>query len=171
MTSDGYYGTAGIDWRKEQCQRVSKASSANDGRAGKIYINERGTIMAAYDFYNWNIKEYAQNLFGTEMDESFPDECLSPAERAVAIDEACRKVFNGDGIFLALDGIIRPALKEEIGEILAARKQAETDSVELECSSSDCAFNHNGTCRYRLVHEKDPDITEEDGCRDFIVTQ
>lgn len=127
--------------------------------------------MAAYDFYNWNIKEYAQNLLDTEMDENFPDDFLSPAERAVAIDEACRKVVNGDEIFLALDEVIRPALKEKIGESLEARKQAENDSVELECTSSDCAFNHNGTCRYRLVHEKDPDITEEDGCRDFIVTQ
>ena len=34
----------------------------------------------------------------------------------------------------------------------------------FECETEDCGYNHEGICRYALVHETDPKITEEDGC-------
>lgn len=37
----------------------------------------------------------------------------------------------------------------------------------FECMSYDCRFNHNGVCRFALVHEERPDITEDDGCRAY----
>lgn len=38
-----------------------------------------------------------------------------------------------------------------------------------ECESRDCAYNHDGICRYAMVHEKAPKITEEDGCVSGVI--
>ena len=35
-----------------------------------------------------------------------------------------------------------------------------------KCGDCTCAYNHEGECRFALVHEMKPDITENDGCRD-----
>ena len=35
----------------------------------------------------------------------------------------------------------------------------------FECETEGCVYNHDGECRYALVHEKKPEITEEDGCK------
>lgn len=37
----------------------------------------------------------------------------------------------------------------------------------LECESMDCCFNHGGECRLPLIHEREPRISEEDGCADY----
>lgn len=37
----------------------------------------------------------------------------------------------------------------------------------FECESRSCQYNHDGECRFALVHERKPRITEEDGCVDF----
>lgn len=37
----------------------------------------------------------------------------------------------------------------------------------IECTSSSCGFNHEGECRFPLVHERKARINEEDGCIDF----
>lgn len=37
----------------------------------------------------------------------------------------------------------------------------------IECESSTCQFNHGGECRFALVHERKPRITDEEGCIDF----
>lgn len=36
-----------------------------------------------------------------------------------------------------------------------------------ECTSSACHYHHGGECRFPLVHEREPRITEQDGCIDF----
>ena len=36
-----------------------------------------------------------------------------------------------------------------------------------ECESNTCQFNHDGACRFALVHERKPDIVPDDGCRDY----
>lgn len=38
----------------------------------------------------------------------------------------------------------------------------------FECETSDCHFNRNGICRFALVHERKPRITDDDGCIDYI---
>ena len=35
----------------------------------------------------------------------------------------------------------------------------------FECETEGCVYNHDGECRYALVYEKKPEITEEDGCK------
>lgn len=35
----------------------------------------------------------------------------------------------------------------------------------FECETEGCVYNHDGECRYALIHEKKPVITEEDGCK------
>lgn len=39
-----------------------------------------------------------------------------------------------------------------------------------ECESKDCQYNHDGECRFALVHERKPNITDENGCADYIWT-
>lgn len=37
----------------------------------------------------------------------------------------------------------------------------------MECTSSTCQFNHGGECRFAMVHERKPRISDEDGCIDY----
>lgn len=37
----------------------------------------------------------------------------------------------------------------------------------VECESQNCQFNHGGECRFALVHEREPRITDDDGCIDY----
>lgn len=37
----------------------------------------------------------------------------------------------------------------------------------FECESTTCHFNHGGECRFALVHEREPCITDKNGCIDY----
>ena len=37
----------------------------------------------------------------------------------------------------------------------------------IECESCTCQFNHRGECRFAMVHERKPRITDDDGCIDY----
>lgn len=37
----------------------------------------------------------------------------------------------------------------------------------IECESQTCQYNHGGECRFTLVHERKPNITNDDGCTDY----
>lgn len=39
----------------------------------------------------------------------------------------------------------------------------------FECESTDCAFNNSGECRFPLVYERSPVITEDDGCTEGVI--
>lgn len=39
----------------------------------------------------------------------------------------------------------------------------------VECESETCVYNHEGECRYALVHENKPTFTEEDGCISGVI--
>lgn len=39
----------------------------------------------------------------------------------------------------------------------------------LECESLDCAYNRDGICRFSLVYDRVPNITENDGCVEFVI--
>lgn len=39
-----------------------------------------------------------------------------------------------------------------------------------ECESTDCAYNHDGICRFALVRERRPRITEDDGCTESCIS-
>lgn len=54
-------------------------------------------------------------------------------------------------------------LSEAAVEIGAA---GERERKCFECESKVCVFNHGGMCRFARVHERIPEITEEDGCLD-----
>lgn len=41
----------------------------------------------------------------------------------------------------------------------------------FECTSRNCPYNHDEECRFALVHERMPKITERDGCIDFDYVQ
>lgn len=40
----------------------------------------------------------------------------------------------------------------------------------FECMSVDCCFNYGEECRYPMVHEEAPPITETDGCLAYYCT-
>ena len=52
--------------------------------------------------------------------------------------------------------------KDTVQQITASLKHC------FECTSQDCVFNNRSECRYVLVHGKEPKITEELGCREYI---
>lgn len=37
----------------------------------------------------------------------------------------------------------------------------------FDCESTDCQFNHDGQCRFALVHEAKPSISDERGCLSY----
>ena len=37
----------------------------------------------------------------------------------------------------------------------------------FECESTSCQFNHDKECRFAMVHERKPRITDKDGCIDY----
>ena len=37
------------------------------------------------------------------------------------------------------------------------------------CESKDCAYNHEGICRFALVKGRMPVITENDGCTEGVI--
>lgn len=37
----------------------------------------------------------------------------------------------------------------------------------IECKSQTCRFNHGGECRFAMVHERKPRITDDDDCIDY----
>ena len=39
----------------------------------------------------------------------------------------------------------------------------------FECDSETCAYNHGGVCRFARVHEREPHMTENDGCVEGVV--
>lgn len=39
----------------------------------------------------------------------------------------------------------------------------------MECESTSCQFNHNGECRFALVHEREPRINDHNGCVDGCI--
>lgn len=36
-----------------------------------------------------------------------------------------------------------------------------------ECEGRGCTYNHDGECRFALVHERKPEINDTDGCVDY----
>ena len=57
-------------------------------------------------------------------------------------------------------------LSEAAVEVGAA---GERERCCFECESEDCAYNHGGECRFARVHEREPIITENDGCVESVV--
>ena len=47
-------------------------------------------------------------------------------------------------------------------------QRTEFDFNQLECTSSTCGFNHDGECRFALVHGRKSMITEDDDCLDYV---
>lgn len=43
----------------------------------------------------------------------------------------------------------------------------EEDSC-IECESKTCCYNHEGECRFALVHDRKPNMTEDDGCLEGV---
>lgn len=41
----------------------------------------------------------------------------------------------------------------------------------LECEGYGCTYNHEGECRFALVHERKPEINDIDGCVDYDYTE
>ncbi len=64
--------------------------------------------MNAYNFSNWSIEEYAQNLLDG-FDEAAG---MSPEQKDTVVKAACRKLQDDNGFLELLDSYIGPVLKE-----------------------------------------------------------
>ena len=65
---------------------------------------------------------------------------------------------KGIGYLLYHDGIDRT---DVISKMVYLRQLC------IECESVSCQFNYDGECRFPLVHERAPRITDTDGCIDY----
>jgi len=69
-----------------------------------------------------------------------------------------RRYSKGIGYLLYSDGIDR---SEEVAKLVYLKQLC------IECESRTCQYNHGGECRFAMVHERKPRITDSDGCIDF----
>lgn len=67
---------------------------------------------------------------------------------------------RGVAHLLCRDGIDRT---DDIARLYHSRLLCE------ECESKDCAYNRDGICRFSMVYERRPNITEVDGCTEFVI--
>lgn len=65
---------------------------------------------------------------------------------------------KGIGYLLYNDGIDRT---EGIAKMVYLKQLC------IECESQTCQFNYGGECRFAMVHERAPRISDYDGCIDF----
>lgn len=56
---------------------------------------------------------------------------------------------------------------EDISRVPKGAKFLHLNRLCICCESLDCLFNHDGECRFALVHERKPNINEVDGCIDY----
>ena len=67
-------------------------------------------------------------------------------------------------------GIKKEDTEVELRCVVCSHKERPGDRSEcgcFECESHSCSYNHEGECRFALVHERKPGITDEDGCIDY----
>ena len=60
------------------------------------------------------------------------------------------------------------AFQKDLQNSISAYKQELIAEGEFECETKDCAYNHEGMCRFQRVHDRKPTITEDDGCVDGV---
>lgn len=46
----------------------------------------------------------------------------------------------------------------------------EGGALPRECGSNDCLYIRDGVCIFTMIQGRDPEITEEDGCKDYACT-
>ena len=69
-----------------------------------------------------------------------------------------RRHSKGIGHLLYSDGIDRT---EGVAKLVYLKQLC------IECESRTCQFNRGGECRFAMVHERKPRITDDDGCIDY----
>lgn len=69
-----------------------------------------------------------------------------------------RRHSKGIGHLLYSDGIDRT---EGLAKLVYLKQLC------IECESRTCQFNCGGECRFAMVHERKPRITDDDGCIDY----
>lgn len=65
-------------------------------------------------------------------------------------------------------GVVYLLYHDEIDSV-KAKRLLRLDNLSFECKTTDCAYNQEGYCRYALVKEKSPTITEEEGCTSGVI--
>lgn len=94
--------------------------------------------------------------------------------RKAAGGHAIHKWGDGTFTFYPFQAGI-PFYFKQMGADPDKRGQAELVCAKPEtcetCESCDCAFNRDGICRFPLVYDRKPNITDEDGCTEFVVRQ
>lgn len=65
---------------------------------------------------------------------------------------------KGVAYLLYRDGVDRT---DEMSKLLYLKQLCE------ECEGHGCTYNHEGVCRFALVHERKPEINDIDGCVDY----
>lgn len=61
-----------------------------------------------------------------------------------------------------------PDMKNSIQPAMQIKILAENADMCFECDAEHCAFNPKGICKFPLVYDCVPEMTEEDGCLDML---
>ena len=68
-------------------------------------------------------------------------------------------------------GIAYLLYKNEFDRTPEAAKLLYLKLLCSECESCTCQYNHGGECRFAMVHERKPCITDEGGCIDYYYAE
>lgn len=66
-------------------------------------------------------------------------------------------------------GVANLLMQDGVDRTDVIAKMTWLHGLSFECTSESCVYNKDGMCRYMLVHEKMPAITEEDGCKSGVI--
>lgn len=156
------------------------------------YLSENEAVLYANGetVYAWTIEKVTSEEFGLERMETLESrdgeleemweeltDMTDPGSNTIISDfygfEAgtdTKVIFDwfdaryskGVGSLLCSDGQDRTL---EIADLYNRR------ALCSECDSEHCAFNPEGLCMYPFLYGHEPEVTEEDGCRSFIVKE
>ena len=99
-------------------------------------------------------------------------EFLDDMKKSYGVNEAIRKALH----YLLIPLPTKQADKHEEmvfrGELVSAMEDyflGISAARHFECETHDCAYNNQGECRFYLVKERGPKITEDEGCLDGLI--
>lgn len=152
-------------------------SSNPDPLLGRFKAENAENILKAYRIV-MDVKETGKSYilqlveFESRYSASHISHLFSKSKRVVLRKakggHAIRKWGDGTFTFYPFQAGI-PFYFEKLGQIHKVKPllNMESDNYDV-CESCTCAYNRDGICRFSLVHDRPPNITEADGCAEFV---
>lgn len=153
-------------------------SSNPDPLLGRFKAENAENILKAYRIV-MDVKETEKSYilqlveFESRYSASHISHLFSKSKRVVLRKakggHAIRKWGDGTFTFYPFQAGI-PFYFEKLGTDTQGKATPEYGGVDNYdvCESCTCAYNRDGICRFSLVHDRPPNITEADDCAEFV---